>query len=642
MKLSDIMSRIGSNTKIELSDEEKSFLVNQVESHFLAAYNKIKKNHREWYIIDRFIDGDHWVVYNKVNNTIQNLPVSSGETRRSINLIDTQLRAVKNFITRNEMRMEVHPADSSVDSNNEKAEAGQIITQYYYRKNKIKKQQGLLVDEGLRHGVSYIEISWAGEDSKGVPKINIDIKSSYDVFLEPNATELKVDKCRYVITTSKEYVDEIKENKDYDLIDENTVIDYEQKESASEYKSKLERDRNKMSAGNETEELKTAIVKHLHFRYKEKGSDSYSIGLISVVGNTLLQVKKLNISEYNIIPYYPELKADQIYPKPWAMNVITPNKAVDKMSSHIENYVLKMLNGKILAKEGAIVNKVTDKQGEIVKWKGSQKPEEMSLQPLPSTPFEYMRMAIKFIEDLGGMHPSSLGALPAANQSGRSIEALQAADANNVADPIKNLSHTLTELTLRLFDLLRANVMTKKTVSFLQDGKKKEASFVGAKPLTESPEALENYKNEGVYVIDETEVDIELVPGLAYTEAGRYDKLVELVKYEVIPPEYLLKELRFSNVGDIVRSLEKSQRMKAVNNGIKPGGEPSVNPIELANMENQSLAGGQEIPPTPPELAIAEHTNLHKVFIEQMRAEGKTDEELQLLLNHYNLEVNQI
>lgn len=608
-----------------LTNQNEDAISKQVDEMYQASFTALRKHHRNWYLIDRFIDGEHWSIYNKTTGTIQTLPTSRGEIRRTINLIDSQLRAVKNFVTRNDIRSEIYPSSRNNEDKEEKAKQGQKIAQYYFDKTQIRRIQGDLVDEGLRHGIAFLYTSLGDTDNDGVPEIHIDVKSSYDIYPAPGSKSLDVADCKYIIVISKQYIDELETDPSYEFTGE---IAPGSSEHPSEYKAKLDRDRNDKEP-QQTEGLQQIYVKDVYFRYKEEKSEQWKIGVVSVANEKIIRKKPLNVNNYPVIPYWPERKVDQLYPKAWAKNLISPNKSVDKMASHIESYVLQMLSGKWLVKEGSTVRKITDAQGEVVRWTGTRAPEQVGLQALPSTPFNYIEFLLRMIQDLGGMHPSSLGALSSTTQSGKSIEALQAADANNVADPIKNLSYTLTELTKRMFNLLSSHTLIVATLKQI-DGK--PVKFIGQGPLKESPEVIENYEKQGTLVLGDTDIKVESVPGIAYTEAGKYEKLLELVQAKVLPVEILLDQLKFSNISDIMAKLEKQQRME------KQEGQPSTNPIELANMENMSMIQGQQVPPTPVELVIPEHTELHRVFLEDQKAKGTPEEQLQLIIQHYNQE----
>lgn len=83
------------NNKIEAGDESAAVFINQL---YQDTYKTYLKYHRDWYINERFVRGDHWVVYNKTLNKIQSVSTSQGEVRRTINKIKSQIRGVKNFV----------------------------------------------------------------------------------------------------------------------------------------------------------------------------------------------------------------------------------------------------------------------------------------------------------------------------------------------------------------------------------------------------------------------------------------------------------------------------------------------------------------------------------------------------------------
>jgi len=139
--------------RIKPQDKEVSSFIDQLYSQTLSRYMKL---HRDWYLNQRFVRGDHWVIYNKTLNKIQALPQADGEIRRVINKIRTQRRGVKNFIKRNQPRWECQPDDITNEAL-ENAQKTNKILQYYYRVLKVK---GLLTDvivSGLTFSTGFAE-----------------------------------------------------------------------------------------------------------------------------------------------------------------------------------------------------------------------------------------------------------------------------------------------------------------------------------------------------------------------------------------------------------------------------------------------------------------------------------------------------
>jgi hypothetical protein len=77
------------NDKIKEQNKEVASFIDTLYDQTLTKYLKL---HKDWYLNERFVRGDHWIIYNKTLNKIQNLPISDGEIRRTINKIRVQLR----------------------------------------------------------------------------------------------------------------------------------------------------------------------------------------------------------------------------------------------------------------------------------------------------------------------------------------------------------------------------------------------------------------------------------------------------------------------------------------------------------------------------------------------------------------------
>ena len=106
---------------MELKDLAKELPIGDKNSEAAVMINSLYndvlqyslKQQRDWYINERFVRWEHWIVYNKTLNRIQNIPTAEWEVRRTINKIRTQTRGVKNFIKRSQPRWTVRPESSS-------------------------------------------------------------------------------------------------------------------------------------------------------------------------------------------------------------------------------------------------------------------------------------------------------------------------------------------------------------------------------------------------------------------------------------------------------------------------------------------------------------------------------------------------
>lgn len=189
-------------------------IIKFIDSLYFSTSSMYLKQHKDWYINDRFVRGEHWIVYNKTLNRIQTIPVASGEVRRTINKIRSQLRGVKNFIKRSQPRWEVHPNDTS-DSAYETAEAKNKILQNIYRKRKIKQSMTDLIVNSLKYSVGFLEGGIVKKNGKET--IDFWIDSTYDILPDPYSNNIQ--NCRYIFKTFVKPVEAVLGNKEYTVTD---------------------------------------------------------------------------------------------------------------------------------------------------------------------------------------------------------------------------------------------------------------------------------------------------------------------------------------------------------------------------------------------------------------------------------------
>jgi len=73
-------------------------------------------------------------------------------------------------------------------------------------------------------------------------------------------------------------------------------------------------------------------------------------------------------------------------------------------------------------------------------------------------------------------------------------------------------------------------------------------------------------------------------------------------------------------------SADDPQQLQAdMQNHSATAGDSTETPIERADQENKSMQGGDEVPPTPPELVTLEHVKLHMVFLKDPKNKMEQD-----------------
>ena len=577
-------------------------VVNFIDNLYTSTSDMYLKQHKDWYISDRFVRGEHWIVYNKTLNRVQTIPIAEGEIRRTINKIRSQIRGVKNFIKRSQPRWEVHPNDVTDEAYKE-AEAKNKILQNIYRTRQIKQNLTDLIVNGLKYSAGFLEGGYIKKDGKEV--IDFWIDSSYDILPDPYSTDIPG--CRYIFKTFVKPVEEIKNNKDYDVKDEEFS---DNREAASDYKNILELEKYNRESNKTNKELETAVVKEMWMKWVDDEGD-VQVRVITLCGRNVLRVYSPKYRRYPFFVYNPERNEESIFSEPWIKDLITINKSLDKTASQVEAYIQRMLAGKYLIKKGVDVSMITDKGAEKIYYKGNTPPKQMDLQPLPSTPFTFMNDLERWIEELGGVREASLGRAAGSLQSGRGIEALQSADAGTVAEPIENLELLLQDVGKFVLELIADYQITSDSI--IEDAE--EIKFIGS--------AAEATVEDTIVINGEDEIKVVIVPEVAYSEDAKREWSMKLAEAGLIDPETLLEQFKFSNISEIIQRMEvrkeedfKQDMMKQRESHRTDGNGPGDS-ASLADQENMGLASKDDVPLTPKALWIPEHTALHISFIRE-------------------------
>jgi hypothetical protein len=593
MKLSDLRS-----DKIKAQDAE---VFGFIDDLFKSTQKQYLKQHRDWYINERFTRGDHWIVFNKTLNKIQTIPIQDGEIRRTINKIRTQIRGVKNFIKRNQPRWEVHPEDLTDEGLKEAKQKNKILQNIY----KTLKFPMLLTDvivSGLKYSVGILEGGMVKEE--GENKIKFWFNDTFDILFDPFARDIQ--SCRYLFKAIKKPLNAVTENKDYTIKGE---LKPAKDEGVSNYKTLLEQEKYGRDTSSGSNELDELIVKECWIKWED--ADGIHVKVFTLAGNQLIRVFSPKYRRYPIFGYNPERDPGAIYSDSWIKDLISLNKSLDRGASQIEGYIQRMLAGKYLIKQGVEVSSITDKGAEKIYYKGSVAPTQLNLQPLPAAPFSHLDNCERWIEEAGGTREASLGRVPGSIQSGKGIEALQAADAGTVAEPIENLQYFLSEIGEFCLELISDYTIASQTIIEEEE----EVRYTG--------EAGENI--EGVIKVRPTKVDVRIVPEIAYSEDARFERLMQLAQAQLIDPETVLTKLSISNVSDIIERVQKEkdekykQEMMKQRESHRTEGVGPEDTADLAHQENIQMAAKRQVPVTPKALWTPEHTELHMAFIRENR-----------------------
>lgn len=583
--------------KAEVGHKNAAEFIDRLYSDTLKRYLKL---HRDWYIYERFVRGDHWIVFNKTLNKIQVIPIQDGEIRRTINKIRSQLRGVKNFIKRNQPRWEVQP-DDVTDEAYEEARKKNKILQYLYRTLGLRSLLTDIIVSGLKYSVGILEVGVVEEDGK--QKIKMWYNDPFDIFIDPFARDLQ--SARFIIKKTLKPLSEIKNNSKYDFKGE-----LKAETEDLNYKQLLRNEKYGSDKTTNLKDLEEIIVKEIYLKKGE--GDNVKIRILTVINGQLVRVQEPHYRRYPMFIFNPEKDPGAIYSDSWIKDLISLNKSLDKGASQIEGYIQRMLAGKYLIKQGVQVSTITDKGAEKIYYKGSVPPTQLNLQPLPAAPFNHLHNCERWLEELGGIREASLGRIPGSLQSGKAIEALQAADAGTVSEPVENLENFLAEVGEFLLELIADYQLASEEI--VED--KEKIKYIGN---IASKEELP----EDALVVKPAPVKVTIVPEIAYSEEAKFTRLLQLASAGLVDPQTVLEKLNVSNISEILERVEKmkeeefKKEMVRQKESHRTSGEAPEDTADLADQENKQMALGQTPPLTPRALWTPEHTDLHLAFIEE-------------------------
>lgn len=602
---------------IKSSKKENKGVTRLIDSLYDSCVSENLKKHKEWYLNERFIRGEHWIVYNKTANKVMSLPTKKGQVRRTINKIRTQVRGVKNFIKRNQPRWEVHPDDSS-DKALEEAKKKNKILQYIYRTKKLKQIMTDIVVNSMKMSVGIVESAVIEDGSN--KDFDFWVDDTFDIVFDPMASNIQ--DARFIIKTKAKPISDIEEK--YGV-----KVKADNKRAAAQYKEMLEVEKHEESNSGGSDDLETVIIKEIWLKWEDGERDKEGefieepetkIRVITTAGNEILRVYEPNYRRYPFFKYTPERESGVMYPDSWIKDLISPNKSLDKTVSSIESYIQRMLSGKWLIKQGVEVSSITDEGAEKIYYNGSVPPVQQNLQPLPSAPFSYVDSLERWIEEFGGMREASLGRTPGSLQSGKAIEALQSADAQVVAEPVENMEILLQEIGEFCLEVISDYEISSNTIT---EGNE-TIKYIG--DVEEPP--------EGAMIVKPSKIKVKIVPEIAYTEEAKLERLLQLAQIGIVDPQTILEKLNISNISDVLERLEKANSQKFQENIVnqreshRTDSNGPEDTADLANQENMKMMAGEEVPMTPKSLWLPEHTKLHIAFLQQNRQDIESNPQI--------------
>jgi len=619
----------------KLKDGEKIAYCEQLLNDVKASR---EKRDLEWYLNHMFLEGHHYLTFNTSTSAIEaNPPRRRGEVRMVVNKVRSSKRAIKNYITSSRPKWEVVPGDIDEETITTTRRYGKVLD-FIYRKRHLESMVSGIVDSALDTSVGWAEVDWDPTASRGIGDIRVRLHPTFDIFIDRRAYlydgRLVSPFAAKVVNRS---LDEIAADERYNKKNRKEVKD-EDEQAVSRMKARiLERE-----AGPDKKTIKRANVKEFMLWDAEKNDKGGHIHLFSYAGDQALRDEDLDEIEYPLYCMQVDMNPTTVYQRAWVSDVIPLNKALDRSLSQKIMYANQALVFRLIAEKGHGVGIVTNESGEILEVSKNTKFEQMRMQPLPAGFDSLNHELTTYIEDLMGAHDAALGRLPSGARSGKTLEALQSADANNLTGVTQSLESFLSVVGERILDLIAKNYTTSRIVKLSEPEEGSDTMKVVGEGAPGQPDEIENT----TVIREDNEVIVKIGSWLGYTKEAQLENIMRLAELGVLPAEAVLRHLEFPNVEELSQQA-REERLEEANIQAEIAGrnqqgqegqeEGGIDMQAMADKENMEMANGNILPPT--EGATPEHSQVHRDFINSKTFQELPPEIQQGIVEHYQGEV---
>jgi hypothetical protein len=476
-----------------------------------------------------FQEGNHRVWWDD-EGTQHFKEIEDHEVWRTINLVPRALSVIVTRVTANDPRW--YPKKSGLEnvSRDEISAAAALLEDVWDGEElgdiSMKKEMKLLIRNSFLQGggLAYI---YFDEDSEMPAMKHFEL---WDVYSDPSAQELR-DK-RWLAIALPKSLESIKENENYNK-DVRDAIAIDQKLAESGIKDKhIQR-----ITGSREHNVDTAmaymmfevedgnIVHRVIVNSDAEGEDG-EVGVL--FKNTMEHPEGKPMTLATNFDIYQPVMRGRFYERPEVTDWIDPQKAINKIHSNIENYIDMFLQGRWLRTDENTEIPRAGVQGQIIDASPGEL-QNIELQPLPGTTFEYLNQNLIQFEQIAGVHSESMGRQSGSAESGVALAQLQALDEQNSSDAVDNFKSFMSRVGLKL--LFQASMNWDKTKTLYKfdskTGEETPLSVVGGNFSAERPGSI---PDGTVNLRPFKKLDVEIIIGEFFSKAQKNERILSLAQ----------------------------------------------------------------------------------------------------------------
>lgn len=578
-----LMNKVARAITGDARSEEEVELNAKLDGWWKKAENERKEYDWKWFNYDLWIEGQHYARWDKNTQQIITAQANDGQPKVVINKVFTTLRSVRSYVLQNRPKAETTPFNLTEENLDQTVELNQYLD-YLHDRLHLRTKLRASMWHALGKSVGFWKVLYSDEENDGEGEITVDVVDPYDLYFDPVARYPS--EARYIILAVRRPISDLKDDPMYADFKDWDSVKPDNKLAASSLKERmLSHERGSQTGVGEDDKDGTVIVKE--FWYKETKEEEYEEEMVDPndldeqgMGKKKMQKGKRKVTKIMLCtkagdriirqpedtdltrwPFFrlpSDIKPLQMYGTGWVKNLIPANKMIDRGESSVAEFNATVNKARIIADKGAGVKHITNQHGNIIEKKKGFEVTPFPVPQMAAQAENQIDRGNRYMEDIGSMHDASMGRISSSDQSGRSIEALQEGDSNNLSELVENTEEFLEDvfeyilyLASKKYQFARSIITTTNT------GERKFLKVVGE-------EADERVKGDGegaaTVISSKNIVDVKIVSALAHTSMGRREAVKDLATIlPDLPPEVILDAYGTGPIADIVKKMRQNK-----------------------------------------------------------------------------------
>lgn len=591
--------------------EKEEEIVQQIEDQIRDDKQSRARWEMEAYVNRNFIDGNQWIAFSRNEGMLKNIPIREGEKRITVNIFRGKKRGTKSLILKNDPRIHIK-SGGGITATEEEVKVANLFIQKLWRDLNMREIIGTVVDYGLNSGIAPLFYDWDPDDDEF--GVRLWPEDPLDSFCDAPGSG-NVQDCTFYTRTFLRSLKDLWDDPLYK--DRRNVfkdVKDEGRSSLSDRKNDFMLNRQGQAMTSRKDFTRKAIVRER--QVKENGQIRIQT---TIAGGKMIRNEVVNRDKYRVIVYRPEAEAGIWYTRAWLSDLVDPQKSVNNTATVVESWIHYVDKVKLLAHKTTKFSKRTDSFGQVIRYTGTRPPEFEQPKVLPSTVFDHQNQSMRFME-AQTVHSESLGRTEGLT-SGIAIAQIQAANINNLNEPVNNLRTFLEDLIEAILELISQNFsQVKEIVLEDENGQEMKVKVVGEEAIKGNAELAaklgtgeeSNEKRDGVVRLKAFKnISVEIIPGDAFSDLMAKTDVKELFAANAVDLQTVLDTYKIGNTGEIIDRMEANKEKEKMNN-------PD---LMIAEAENLKMIKGEKVQASPDD-DFETHQPVHSALLKKAQQAG--------------------